>query len=88
MLNVSFGDERAIDELTLSSSPGEDSAALKPSDDRRNGGLRQLSLGVKLFPDLCDGQLALFPEKAKDSNLELSELVAISHLTSTGSLHV
>jgi hypothetical protein len=62
MLDVSFGDEGAIDKLTLAGSPGEDSAALETSDDGGDGCLRQLSLGVQLLPNLRDGQLALFPE--------------------------
>jgi hypothetical protein len=80
MLDVGFGDERAIDELTVTRSPGEDSPALKPGDYSRNGRLRQLPLGVKLLPDLRDGQLALLPEEAKDGGLEVGELLAIGHV--------
>jgi hypothetical protein len=79
MLYIGFGDEGAIDELTVSRSPGEDAAALQPGDDRRDGRLRQLSLGVQLLPDLRDGHLALLPEEAKDGSLELGQLLAISH---------
>jgi hypothetical protein len=61
MLDVGFGDERAINELSVARSTSEDSAALKPGDYSRNGRLSQLPLGVKLLPDLRDGQLALFP---------------------------
>jgi hypothetical protein len=80
MLHIGLGDEGAIDELSVSRSAGEDSPALKPGDDRRDGGLRQLSLGVQLLPDLRDGQLALFPEEAKDGGLEVGELLAIGHV--------
>src|SRR2546423_29056 len=83
MLYVSFGDEGAIDELTLPGSSGEDSAALEPRDDRSDRRLGQLPLGVQLLPDLGDRQLALLPKQAKDGDLELSELLAIRHLTSS-----
>jgi hypothetical protein len=82
MLNVGFGEERAIDELPVSGSPGEDSATLKPGDDRRDRRLRQLSAGVQLLPDLGNSELSLLPEEAQDGNLELGKLLTISHMSS------
>src|SRR5688500_2257497 len=81
MLYVWLGDQRAIDELTVSCSSGEDPAALEPRDNRSHGRLRQLTRGVQLLPDLCDGQLPLFPEEAEHRNLELGELLAIGHFS-------
>ena len=88
MLDVGLSDEGAIHELTVFGSPGEDSAALKPRDDRRHSRLCQLSLGVQLLPNLGNGELALLPEEAKDGGLELGELLAISHLNPLRSLHL
>src|SRR4051812_41650530 len=79
MLYIGFGDQGAIDELLVTRPPCEDSSALEPSHDGGNSRLRQLSLGVQLLPDLRDGELALFPEQAKDGDLELGELLAVRH---------
>src|SRR3954468_3374267 len=84
MLYVGFGDEGAVDELLVARSTGEDSASLEPGDDRRHGRLRQLSLVVQLLPDLCDGELALFPKEAKHGDLELGQLLAVGHQTPLG----
>jgi hypothetical protein len=71
MLDVSFGDEGAIDELAVLGSSGQDAPALEPRDDRRDCRLRQLSLGVELLPDLSYCQLALIPEEAEHRGLEI-----------------
>src|SRR5687768_4732992 len=82
MLYISFGYEGAIHELTVACSPGEDSAALEPGNDRGDCRLRQLSLVVQLLPDLRDCQLALVPEQAKDRDLELGQVLRSEEHTS------
>src|SRR5256885_3545416 len=55
VLDVCFCDKRAIDELTVLRSSGEDTPSLQPGDNRGDSSLRQLSLGVQLLPDLRGG---------------------------------
>src|SRR5256885_16020751 len=88
MLNVCLSNQRPIDELLVSGSSGEDASALETRDNWRHCCLRQLSLGVQLLPDLSYRQFALFPEKAKDGDLELGELLAVGHLVLLVSTHV
>src|SRR2546423_2980046 len=80
VLDLGFSDERAIDELTVFRSSGENPASLQPRDNRRNSRLRQLSLGVQLLPDLRSGQLTVFPQQAKDGDLQFGQRLAIRHL--------
>src|SRR3982751_5032102 len=77
VLDVGFSDERAVDELPILRPPREYPTSLQPRDNRRDSRLRQLSLGVQLLPDLRGGQLAVFPQQAKDRDLEFGQRLAI-----------
>src|SRR2546423_9547182 len=83
VLDVGFSDKGSVDELTVLDSSGENATSLQPGDNRGDSSLRQLSLGVQLLPDLRGGQLAVFPQQAKDRDLELGQRLAIRHLDSS-----
>src|SRR6185436_2405869 len=83
MLDIGLGDERAIDVLPVLCSPAEDAASLYSCHDSGDCCLRQLTVGVQLLPDLRDRQLPLFPEEAKDGDLELGQRLTIGHYKSS-----